>query len=77
MSHGVNGYLASDEEDFAARLLELIDDPDSAERLGEAGGHMVKERYLITRYLADELRLIGDLLTHSRPNADKGVLLHA
>lgn len=74
---GVTGHLAQDEAGFVEGLLTLIDDPVRARRLGSNGRRMVRERHLITRFLADELRLLRGLLSNAQPDADKDVLLHA
>ena len=45
VSEGVNGFLTppGDPDAFAAALLELLDDPDLADRMGQAGLEMVDE----------------------------------
>src|SRR3954463_12633183 len=53
---GTNGYLVDDTAAMAARLVELIQDPGLAIALGSAGRRRVRERFLITRLLEDELR---------------------
>lgn len=42
---GVNGELASTEEDWIEKLSKLIENPDERRRQGMAGRQMVQERY--------------------------------
>jgi len=58
---GDTGFLAEGTEDFARRVVELLKDRGLAARLGAAGRRRVRERFLITRYLSDYLRLLGRL----------------
>ena len=58
---GVDGYLVSGAEEVAARVAELIDDPGLATEMGRAGRERVRERFLVTRVLEDELRLLAAL----------------
>ena len=58
---GVDGYLADGAEQVAARVVELIGDPGLATEMGRAGRERVRERFLITRVLADELELLAGL----------------
>ena len=53
---GVDGYLADDEQDTAERVVELVRDPGLAVEMGRAGRERVRERFLVTRALEDELR---------------------
>lgn len=57
---GVSGYLVEDTGAMAARLEQLIDDPGLAIELGSAGRARMQERFLVTRLLEDELRLLTD-----------------
>jgi len=54
---GVNGYLVNNVEETADRIGRLLDDPDLAKRMGDAGREHVRHRFLITRNLRDYLRL--------------------
>src|SRR3954447_3785681 len=56
-----SGYLVEDTAAMAARLVELIQDPGLAIALGSAGRRHVQERFLITRLLEDELRLLASV----------------
>ncbi len=57
----VDGYLADGAEEVAARVIELVSDPGLAIEMGGAGRGHVQERFLITRVLEDELRLLASL----------------
>jgi hypothetical protein len=46
---------------MATRLSELVRDPGLAIELGSAGRGRVQERFLVTRLLEDELRLLASV----------------
>ena len=54
---GETGYLVSTIEECAERVEELLADPDRAARMGAAGREFVREHFLITRLLADYLKI--------------------
>jgi trehalose synthase len=58
---GETGIVAATTDDFVAGVLRLLEDPDLARKYGEHGRHHVAERFLITRYLRDSLRLLDEL----------------
>jgi trehalose synthase len=58
VADGVSGYLVEDTAAMARRLGELVDDPGLAIELGTSGRRRVQERFLVTRLLEDELRLL-------------------
>jgi trehalose synthase len=58
---GVSGYLVADTQEMAVRLAELVADPGLAIELGTAGRARVQERFLVTRLLEDELRLLASV----------------
>jgi trehalose synthase len=60
---GVDGYLTAGTEETAARLVELVRDPGLAIEMGRAGQERVREHFLVTRALEDELRAIAATLT--------------
>jgi trehalose synthase len=62
----VDGYLAAGAEEVAARVVELVSDPGLAVEMGQAGRGRVRERFLITRALEGELRMLADHLA-SKP----------
>lgn len=58
----VSGRLASGVEDFAGAVSELLEEPTAAGELGTAGRRRVREQFLITRLLHDQLELLSDVL---------------
>lgn len=42
---GVNGFLASSEDEWVEKLGRLLSDPELRRRFGQAGRHTVEERY--------------------------------
>lgn len=69
MPQGTGGFLVDphDEDTMAERVVELLENPDLRARLGAAGREVVRENFLITRYVIDELRLLADLASNSKP----------
>jgi trehalose synthase len=58
---GETGYLVGTTEECADRVGELLRDEELADRMGAAGREFVRERFLITRYLRDYLRIFQTL----------------
>lgn len=58
VTHGQNGFLANSEDEWVARLSDLIDDHALRERLGDAGRQTVVERYSVTRWAPTLIELI-------------------
>jgi trehalose synthase len=58
---GQEGYLCETPEETAQRLVELVRDPGLAIELGENGRRRVRERFLVTRLVADELGFMAEL----------------
>ena len=63
---GETGYQANHTDQFVERVGQLLEDEALAQRLGAAGHRHVAERFLITRLLAEELRLLTDLTRERR-----------
>lgn len=64
VSDGYNGFLV-DPHDIAGcadRITELLSNPTLATRLGNNGHETVKEHFLTTRLMSDELDLMSELL---------------
>ena len=62
MPAGTGGVLVDSVEECAEALGRLLHDPSEARALGDQGREVVRERFLITRLLADELRLYRALV---------------
>lgn len=58
MPEGTGGFLVDNVEECAQRLVELDRNPELAAALGEQGREYVRQHFLLSRLLADELRLI-------------------
>lgn len=67
LPEGGGGFLVDSVEQCARRTLELLADPELRRALGEAGREHVRERFLLTRLLADDLRLYAALLATDPP----------
>ena len=61
MPEGTGGYLIEDNDECAQRIIQLLRDPTEAQKLGVKGRQHIKDHFLITRLLADELRLLNSL----------------
>src|SRR5918993_4317194 len=59
---GAGGLLVDSIEECAKKTLHLLRHPEEGEMLGARGRELVRERFLLTRLIADELRLYGALL---------------
>ena len=71
LQDGDGGYLVDSVEECAARTLELLADPEAAASSAKPGQALVRERFLLTRLIADELRLYASVLG-SEPDKDAG-----
>ena len=58
---GVSGSLVSSPEECAARTIDLLRDPALRKRMAAAGREHVREKFLITRDLRDQLELVATL----------------
>ena len=58
---GTNGYLVSDADECAERVIALLENPDQRREMGERARETVRERFLTPRHLADYLRIFGSL----------------
>jgi trehalose synthase len=63
---GETGFLAATTDEFADRTVRLLREPGLARRIGEAGHAHVAQHFLLTRFLADELRLLAGLTQEGR-----------
>ncbi|TMB54429.1 MAG: glycosyltransferase [Deltaproteobacteria bacterium] len=60
--YDVTGYTVNSVEGAAFRARQLLADPELCARLGAAGREHVRQNFLITRQLGDELALMATLL---------------
>jgi trehalose synthase len=58
---GETGYLVDSAEECGTRLLELLGAPDRRDAMGAAGRELVREHFLLTRYLHDYVRMFRTL----------------
>ncbi len=56
---GVDGFLAPDAAQAAARIVELVRDPGLAVEMGRAGRERVREEFLVTAALTRALRALA------------------
>jgi len=61
MPEGVGGYLVDTDAECVEKTVRLLRNPHEAAELAAAGRANVREHFLITRLLADELRLLRSL----------------
>jgi trehalose synthase len=60
LEDGVSGRLATDVDEFAAAVCQLLEHPSLARELGVAGRRRVHDEFLMTRLLHDQLALLSD-----------------
>ena len=58
---GVNGFLVDTVEEAAARIVQLVKDPDLRRRLGQAARETVRERFLMSRLMEDHIDLFASI----------------
>lgn len=59
---GAGGFLVESSSECAARVNELLHDADLNRSLGQTGRQVVRERFLLTRLVADELRQYASVI---------------
>jgi trehalose synthase len=67
--HGVTGFLVHSAEGAAFRIRQMLNNPEMAKRMGEAGREYVRANFLITRQIRDYLSV-----WHYLENNRKGML---
>jgi trehalose synthase len=72
LQDGAGGYLVDSVEACAERTLWLLQHRGEARALGEQGRAVVRNRFLLTRLIADELRLYTSLLQSSQATHGDG-----
>lgn len=71
---GTGGFLIDSVEEAAERALQLLRDPDLGRELGARGRELVRDRFLLPRLIADELRLYAALLDLEAPMVDASLV---
>jgi trehalose synthase len=74
LQDGSGGFLVDSVEECATRTLELLADAERRHDLGQSGKELVRERFLLPRLIADELRLYSTLV-NSEPRDPSGELV--
>lgn len=59
---GENGFLVTTVAETAEKIIYLLKNPEKANQVGEKGRETVREKFLITRLLLDELKLYDELV---------------
>jgi trehalose synthase len=67
MQDGAGGFLVESIDECATHVLELLEDPDLANELARRGQELVRQRFLLPRLIADELRLYASMLDSHPP----------
>ncbi len=67
MADGEGGFLVSREEDWVPRIDALLSDRGEARRIGGLGRERVRQHFLITRLLEDELGLMAGICSGTPP----------
>jgi trehalose synthase len=62
MPGGAGGFLVGSVEECAEKLLFLLRNPEEGAELALSGKDVVKDRFLLTRLISDELELYASLL---------------
>ena len=58
---GESGYLVSSPDEAATRMIEILEDPELAKRIGRAGKEHARQHFLTPRLLRDWLDLFTEL----------------
>jgi trehalose synthase len=75
LQDGVGGYLVDTVDECARRVGELVLDASRRRELGERGRALVAQRFLLTRLLADELRLYASVQGSQPAEVPGGMLV--
>ena len=61
---GRSGFLVEpqDNEGFAERIIDILQNPDKAKALGEEAREKVRKEFLITRLLSDYLDMLNSVM---------------
>lgn len=64
VEHGVNGFLASTEQEWRDAIKQLLSDASLRQRMGKAGREKIEAHYSIQQVGPRIAKLIHDLLSH-------------
>lgn len=59
---GVNGYLASSDQEWVGKLLMLIKNPERRRRIGESGRKTVEQQYSYRATIPELLRVFSEVM---------------
>ena len=62
IENGKNGFLVSDSRKTAARIIQLIKNPELSKKMGISAKETVREKFLMPRLLRDHLKLYKEIL---------------
>ncbi len=62
--YGKTGYLINTVQECANRIVYLLQHPQVAARMGQAGKEHVRQNFLVSRYLRDYLKVLNRLSGH-------------
>jgi trehalose synthase len=62
MPGGTGGFLVGSVEECAEKVLYLLGNPKEGAQMAQSGKEIVREHFLLTRLIADELELYASLL---------------
>ncbi len=64
IKNGESGFLldSHDTAGYAEKIIYLLQNPDKGKEMGKKGKEHVKQNFLVTRHLIDDLRLLNDML---------------
>lgn len=69
---GVNGFLASTEEEWFQKLSQLVEQPSLRKQLAEAGRKRVEEQYTSRLYREHFLNVVKTVARGASPEKEKG-----
>jgi len=61
ITDGVNGFLVNSTKEAAAKIIEILEDPESTKIIGENARESVRKNFLLPRLMRDYLRFFQEL----------------
>ena len=62
IQHGVNGYLASGDEEYVDAISKLIEDAELRKKIGDAGRKTIVEKYSVEANKGKYLQYFNELV---------------